>query len=242
MPPLPSTLTTWKLPTVRPIRSSSGSTDERSSPSSGQWRISSSYWVWHSGQVRDTTSPQVGAPTVDAPAEGAVKRSKDQPECGRAIDLLEGVEDVDHAVARLWSALFSLTLLGPRFLLRNVRHGRGGDGRRLEHGLNRLGLIGDHVHRVVDVTALAEFEVHLYVARHFQAERRHAAFLSSVLPGRDHVGIRRLGNDREENGRQLLFRRRFRRRSRRRPRGGGLAAQHDERADGERSHRDGGDA
>src|SRR6267143_192466 len=88
MPPLPSTLTTWKLPTVRPISSSSGSTDERSSPSSGQWRISSSYWVWQSGQVRDTKSPQVGGRIVDAPAEAAVKRSKDQPDCGRAGDYL----------------------------------------------------------------------------------------------------------------------------------------------------------
>src|SRR5438067_10763796 len=38
---------------LRPISSSSGSTVDRSSPSSGQWRISSSYWFWHSGQVRD---------------------------------------------------------------------------------------------------------------------------------------------------------------------------------------------
>src|SRR2546421_12155259 len=41
----------------RPISSSSGSTPERSRPSSGQWRISSSYWFWHSGQVRDTVLP-----------------------------------------------------------------------------------------------------------------------------------------------------------------------------------------
>src|SRR5436309_12960795 len=54
MPPLPSGFTTRYDPMLRPISSSSGSTADRSRPSSGQWRISSSYWVWHSGQVRDT--------------------------------------------------------------------------------------------------------------------------------------------------------------------------------------------